>query len=111
MTWLTPPPPLPPVSKLDRATHRKTEKERQLADGLKGGGGNGGAKSYGGEKAWSSINHSIFSVLSNVYSYRIDTTMNGVRIVQYLTAGESQHNRCPQPVSIRRIPVYRGRVA
>jgi hypothetical protein len=33
------------------AAHRKTEKETQLA---KGGGGGGEAKSYDGEKAWSS---------------------------------------------------------
>jgi hypothetical protein len=46
-----------PVSKLDQKT-RKTEKERQLADG-RWGRGWGGAKSYDGEKAWSSINHSI----------------------------------------------------
>ncbi len=42
------------------ATHRKTEKERQLADG-RGGEGGGGAKSYESEEALSSINHSIFS--------------------------------------------------
>jgi hypothetical protein len=42
------------------ATHRKTEKERQLADG-RGVGGGGGAKSYEGEKTWPSINHSILS--------------------------------------------------
>jgi hypothetical protein len=41
------------------ATYRKAEKERQLAD--ERGGGVGGAKSYGGEKAWSSINYSILS--------------------------------------------------
>jgi hypothetical protein len=59
MIWLLPPShSVPPslVSKLEQATHRKTEKERQLADG-----GGGGAKSYDGEKACSSINHSILS--------------------------------------------------
>jgi hypothetical protein len=41
------------------------EKERQLADGRRGGegGGGGGAKSYDGEKAWSSTNHSILYAL------------------------------------------------
>ncbi len=37
-------------------THRRTEKERQLADvkGVGGGGvGGGGAKSFGRKKAWS----------------------------------------------------------
>jgi hypothetical protein len=38
-------------------THRKTENERQLADGERGAG----AKSYDNEKACSSIHHSIFS--------------------------------------------------
>jgi hypothetical protein len=36
------------------------EKERQFADGI-GERGGGGAKLYDGEKAWSSINQSIFS--------------------------------------------------
>ncbi len=47
MIWLPSPPPL------------KTEKERQLAD--RRGGGRGRLKTYDGEKAWSSINHSILS--------------------------------------------------
>jgi hypothetical protein len=44
---------------LDPATHRKTEKERQLADGKGGEEVGGGAKSYDGEKVWSSKNRSI----------------------------------------------------
>jgi hypothetical protein len=40
------------------STHRKTEKERQIADER---GSGGGAKSYDGEKAWPSINHSVYS--------------------------------------------------
>jgi hypothetical protein len=51
----------PPASSVSKqalpATHRKTEKQRQLAD-VRGGGGGGRAKSYDSEKAWSSINHS-----------------------------------------------------
>ncbi len=39
------------------ATHRKTEKERQLADGRGGEGGGRGAESYNGKKAWPSINY------------------------------------------------------
>ncbi len=50
------------------ATHRKTKKERQLADG-EGGGGGGGAKPYDGEKAWSSIHHSILSGANLTYMY------------------------------------------
>jgi len=42
-------------------THRKTEKERKLADGRRGGGGGREAKSYDGENARSSINHSTLS--------------------------------------------------
>jgi hypothetical protein len=42
-------------------TQGKTEKERQLADGIGWVEGGGGVKSYNSEKAWSSINHSILS--------------------------------------------------
>ncbi len=53
-------PPLPPLPSVSRpATHRKTDKDRQLADGSEGGRG---AESYDRKKAWSSINHSILSV-------------------------------------------------
>ncbi len=55
---MAPPPyPFPPAPLFHRyarpATHRKTEKERQLADGR-------GAKSYDGEMAWSSMNLHYF---------------------------------------------------
>jgi hypothetical protein len=62
MIWLLPHPlpPLPSVSSTAPATHRKTEKERQLSDGIEGWEG-GGAKSYDDEKAWSSVNHSVLS--------------------------------------------------
>jgi hypothetical protein len=63
MIWLLPRPLYPrctlPVSKLDQRKHKKTEKERQLADERGGGEGGEGAKSYEGEKAWFSLNHSI----------------------------------------------------
>jgi len=42
---------------------RKTEKERQLADGRGWEGGGRGAESYDRNKAWSSINHTILSGL------------------------------------------------
>ncbi len=57
--YLAPRPPFrspSPVSKLDRR-HRKTEKERQFADGKRGLGGGRWAESYDREKAWSSTNH------------------------------------------------------
>ncbi len=60
------PRPLPPpvsVSKLERATHRKIEIERQLAHGKGGEEGGRGAESYDRKKAWSSVNHSILSGL------------------------------------------------
>ncbi len=48
--------PLSPVSKVDRRLHSfKTEKDKQLADGR---GGDGEEPNH---KAWSSLNHSIFS--------------------------------------------------
>jgi hypothetical protein len=43
-------------------THRKAEKERQLSEGREARGAGGGARSYDGEKSWSSISHSIVSV-------------------------------------------------
>ncbi len=49
-----------PVGRRWPAIHRKTEKERQLADGKRGRDG-GVAKSYDGEISWSSINHTILS--------------------------------------------------
>jgi hypothetical protein len=55
-------PPLPSVGSTGGATHRNYEKGRQLADWTEGWH-DGGAKSYDGEKAWSSINHSIFFAL------------------------------------------------
>ncbi len=52
---LVPPLPPPPLSSEEAqlAVYRKTKKERQLAEGR-----GEGAKSYAGEKSWSSINHS-----------------------------------------------------
>ncbi len=43
------------------ATHRKTEKERQLADGRVWEGGGLGAELYDRKKAWPSMNHSMLS--------------------------------------------------
>ncbi len=56
-----PQPPPPPRKHARPATHRKTEKERQLVDGIGGEGDGRGAESYDHKKAWSSINHSIIS--------------------------------------------------
>ncbi len=57
--WLLP----QPLSrqKARPATHRKTEKERQLVDGRDVWGDGGGAQSFYSEKAWSFRNHSILS--------------------------------------------------
>ncbi len=38
VVFFRPPPPPAPFSKLDPATHRKTEQERQVADGIGGKG-------------------------------------------------------------------------
>jgi hypothetical protein len=59
--FLAPPPPLllSTISKLDRQqTGRLIKRDNLLTEG------GGGAKSYEGEKAWSSINHSVLSGLS-----------------------------------------------
>ncbi len=55
--------PPPPFShqQAGQATHRKAEKDWQLAVGWGRGGGGGGTKSKDCEKAWSSINPSILS--------------------------------------------------
>jgi hypothetical protein len=58
--------PTPPV------TRRQTEKQSQLADGRGGEGGGRGADLYNRKKAWSSINHSIFSV-PNHYIFSMTT--------------------------------------
>ncbi len=63
MTLLLPHHPLNPARP---AMHRKTEKDRQLADGREWGGGVGGGKSCDREKAWSSMNHSILSGTGNL---------------------------------------------
>ncbi len=54
--------PPPPLSKARPATQRKTEKERQPADGRRGTAVGGGAKSYDSKKACSSRNPSVLSV-------------------------------------------------
>jgi hypothetical protein len=65
MIWLLPRP-LPLYHQKARpATHRKTEKERKLAHGRRGGGG------QGAKKAWSSINHSILSAPTYMCDYNI----------------------------------------
>ncbi len=54
------PPPLPAhlITSVSSTSVTHSKNESQLADGI---GDGGGAKAYDGEKAWSSINHSILS--------------------------------------------------
>ncbi len=52
--------PFPSVS--STGDTQEDEKERQVVDGRGGGQGRGWAESYDHKKAWSSMNHSIFSV-------------------------------------------------
>jgi hypothetical protein len=75
-----------PVSKLDG---RNIGRLRQLADGR---GGGGGAKSYDdGEKAWSSINHSILSTFFlNFHSTTGETEVRIKRLADFLCTGTSQ---------------------
>jgi hypothetical protein len=71
MIWLLPHP--FPLSRHEArpSTRRKTEKERQHADGRGGGGGvRREANSYDSEKACSSINHSILSEVTSLYSVK-----------------------------------------
>ncbi len=57
---LAPPPPLPFSRQwARRATHKKTEKERQCAGGSGRGGDGGGTKSKDRKNVWSSINHAL----------------------------------------------------
>jgi hypothetical protein len=60
MICLLTPPPLPLPSVSSTGDTQESEKERQFADWREGGGGQV-AKSYNGEKAWSSINPSILT--------------------------------------------------
>ncbi len=60
------PHPPSPLNIARQANHRKTEKERQLADS--GEGCRGRSKTYDNEKSWSSINHSILSA-STLFDY------------------------------------------
>ncbi len=67
MSWFLPfplPPPLPSVSSTGRHTGRLRRRDNLLTVG--GGGDGGRAKSYDGEKAWSSKKHSILSGGSDV---------------------------------------------
>ncbi len=61
--------PLLPSISSTSAKHRKTEKERQLADGRGREGGGRGAISYDCKKAWASIYHSILTALQYYLSY------------------------------------------
>ncbi len=56
----------------------------------RGGGGGGGAKSYDGEKAWSSINHSILSALVQTAKPRTSACAGLIHCihVQLYTVGE-----------------------
>jgi hypothetical protein len=56
----SPTPSPPPGNKLDRRQTERLRKRDNLLTGERGGG-SGGAKSYDGESARPSINHSIFS--------------------------------------------------
>ncbi len=61
MIWLLAHPLHPSLQYARLATHRKTEKERQLADGRVWEGGGLGAELYNRKKAWPSMNHSMLS--------------------------------------------------
>ncbi len=60
---LAPPPPLSPVSKLSLFLNLPVNRRSSLPKGGWEEGVGGAAESYGGEKAWFSINHSLLSSL------------------------------------------------
>jgi hypothetical protein len=54
-----------------------------------GEGGGGGAKSYDGEKAWSSVNHSIFmQIEKTTFREMISDQCSGLHLGQILSAIE-----------------------
>jgi hypothetical protein len=65
--WLLPQP-LPPLPSERPTGDRQEDLEREtIADTGEEVGGGGGAKSYDGEKAWSSVNYSILSGCSQLH--------------------------------------------
>jgi hypothetical protein len=88
-------------------THRKTEKERQLADGRVGEVVWGRAKAHDGEKAWSSIIHSILStpatVLTNcLFKFGLQTSEKLKDILAYAISSSLKDMQagkcCKEPV-------------
>jgi hypothetical protein len=67
----TPYPPHPSVITLSLSSYVLLV---ELTDG-EGGGGGRGAKSYDGEKAWSSTKHSILSGVNSCYSNSVSDTV------------------------------------
>jgi hypothetical protein len=62
LIWLHPHPlPHSPVRKLSLYLSLPVSHRSSLLTGEEGEGGGGGAKSYDGEKVWSSVNHSMLS--------------------------------------------------
>jgi hypothetical protein len=71
------------------ATHRKTEKQRQVADRRGGEGGGRVAESYGHKnKAWSSINHQI---LSGLHKLRTESLREKLEEAQLCFYSRSYH--------------------
>jgi hypothetical protein len=66
MIWLLLQPLLPPVSKMTGDTPEDGERKTN-ADGR--GGDRREAKAFDGEKAWSSLDHSILSVVKSIYIF------------------------------------------
>ncbi len=89
------PDPLSQVRKLDRRHTGRLRKRNNILLGDGGQGGVGGDKSYDGEKAWSSVNHSIhlwltgrFSLLPTIVLCCIGTSQiySGWRIAYKISA-------------------------
>ncbi len=89
----------PTVSKSRPATHRKTEKERQLADGRGRGRGWRGVESYDRKKVWSSINHSKLSASAGCFVKSPGTFLRVLIEVHFDVQGLDHPNL--SPVSVR----------
>jgi len=61
MIWLLPPPTPPPTRPVSSTGDTQEDRKRDFLLTVEGVGFRGGAKSYDGKKAWSSITHSILS--------------------------------------------------
>ncbi len=89
MNWLLPHP-LPPLTgHTQKGWERETTCWRE-----KGRGVGGGAKWYDGEKAWSSINHSIPSAQAGCFTFQVASLGSFIHII-FSPPPRPRHPHCP----------------